>query len=99
MLSFGRAMRNAPPKSRAFQLIEPALNYKAIPKFGRAAIVDLGVDNHRVPLRLSHFCKGEPEFFGEQCTRYLDEAQIRDVRHDAAAVGIEEHHLHFCANT
>src|ERR1051326_988088 len=30
--------------------------------------------------------------------RDLDETQIRDVRHNTSAIGVEEHHLHFGTN-
>jgi hypothetical protein len=33
------------------------------------------------------------------CARYLDEAQIRNIGHNASAIGVENHYLHVCANT
>ena len=56
------------------------------------------MDDDRIPLCLGHFCEGKTEFFHEQRARYLDETQIGDVRHYAAAIGIEKHYLHFCAD-
>jgi len=47
---------------------------------------------------LGHLREGETELFGKKGTRDFDETQISDVRDDASAIGIEEHHLHLCAN-
>ena len=87
------------PKSHALRSIKPALDHKSIPKFGCAPIIYLRANDDRVPLRLSHFREGQTEFFGKQCARDFDEAQICDVRHNPTAIGVKKHHPQFCADT
>src|SRR5207248_6040693 len=45
-----------------------------------------------------HFGERKPKFFGQQRPRDLDETEISDIRHNPAAIGIEEHDPHFGAN-
>ncbi len=96
-------LRSCDPKSApepdTFHLIEPALNYQPISEFRRAAIINLRAYHHGISLLFSHFCQTEAEFLGQMCARDLDEAQIRDVRNHASAVGIEKHHLHVRADS
>jgi hypothetical protein len=86
------------PKSHAIEPIKPAVDDESISKLGGAPIIDLGVHDNRVLLRLGHLDEGQTEFFGKQCARDFDEAQICDVRHNSTTIGIEKHHLHLCAD-
>ena len=38
------------------------------------------------------------EVFGKKRTRDFDEAEIRNIRDDTSAIGVEEHNLHLSAN-
>src|SRR6478672_10655806 len=86
------------PESRALRLIKPSLNHQPITEFGCTAIINFGAYYHRIGLLFGHLCKDETKFLDEMCARDLDETQISDIRDDASAIGIEKHHLHFCAD-
>jgi len=86
------------PKSRPLEAVKPTLDYQSIPKLGCAAIIDLRVNDNRIPLRFRHFRQGQTEFFGEQRAGDFDEAQIDDVGDDSTAIGVEKHHLQLSAN-
>jgi hypothetical protein len=48
---------------------------------------------------LRHLHDREPKLLRKVCARYLNEAQIRNIGYNAAAIGVEKHYLHVCANT
>src|SRR5205807_9835484 len=77
-------------KSHALQLIEPALDYEPIAKFGGASLINFCADDHRIFFVFGHLHEAEAELLGQKCAGRLDEAQIGDVVHDASAIGIEE---------
>jgi hypothetical protein len=79
-------------------LVQPSFDHQAIAKFGSFAIINLRSHDHRILLGVNHLREAETEFFGEQRARDFDEAQIRDVVHDPAAIGIEKHYSHFGTN-
>ena len=86
------------PKSQALQLIEPAFDYEPIAKFGGASIINFCADDHGIFFVFGHLREAEAELLGQKRAGRLDEAQISNIRHDASAIGIEEHHPHFRAN-
>src|SRR6202140_1642423 len=86
------------PKSRPFQLVEPAFDHESIAEFGGASIVDLSAHDDGIFFVFDHLREAEAEFLSEQRPSDLDEAQIGDVVHDASAIGIEKHYSHFGAN-
>ena len=86
------------PKPDPLELVEPAFDHEPVAQFRRAAVIDLGPDDHRILLVLGHLREAEPELFGEKGPRDFDEAQVGDVMNDGGAVRIEEHHLHVGAD-
>src|SRR4051794_2234621 len=87
------------PEPRALCPIEPAFDYQPVAEPCRASIVDLGADYNRIASLLRHLHDGEPELLGQVCARYLNEPQISDIGYNAAAIRVEKHYLHVCANT
>src|SRR5215470_981949 len=82
------------PEPGAFHLIEPSVNHEPITELGCAAITNFSAHYYGIRLLLGHFCQGKTELLDKMCACDLDETQISDVRDDASAISIEEHHLH-----
>ena len=87
------------PEPRALCAIEPGLYPWRVAESCCASIIDLGADHNRIRFLLCHLYDREAELLREVCARYLDEAQIRNIGHNASAIGVEKHYLHVCANT
>ena len=68
------------------------------PQASCAPVLDLGANHHRIFFALRHLGQGHAELLGQERSSDLDEAQVGNVMHDPAAVGVEKHHLHFGAN-
>ena len=82
------------PGANSLQLIEPAFNLQFVSESGGLAIVHLRSNDYRISLRFGHLHQWQTQFVSEQCPGNLDEAQIRDVVHDAANARVKKHHLH-----
>src|SRR5439155_11353104 len=83
------------PESHALQLIKPTIDHGSVVHLSRPAIIDLRPDNARISLGFRHLGERKSQLFRKLRPRDFDKTEIRNVRGHTAAIGVEEHHLHF----
>src|SRR5207249_10175660 len=83
------------PEWHALQLSKPAIDHESVAQLSRAAIIDLRPDNDRISLGCRYLGERKSQLFRKLRPRDCDKTAIRNVRGHTAAIGVEEHHLHF----